>query len=123
MTGTSSLSEKFYFYTTPNKDTNNKTKLVIKGQFDADGDGSTASAETVYYPVKLNYTVKEDGTTTTPDATGTQYVVSPNKNYKCTVVIKTKGVSDPSSDIDPTTATITINVASFDNVSQETVFQ
>lgn len=120
LAGTSPLNEKFYFYTTPNNDTNNKTKLVIKGNFKADGTGS---GETVYYPVKLNYTVKEDGTTTTPDATGTQYVVSPNKNYKCTVVIKTKGVSDPSSDIDPTTATISITVASFDNVSQETVFQ
>ena len=122
LTGTSSLSDKFYFYTTPNNNTDKKTKLVIMGQFDADGIGS-ASPETVYYPVKLNYTVKEDGTTTTPDATGTQYVVSPNKNYKCTVVIKTKGVSDPSDDIDPTTATITINVADFEAVDQTTVFQ
>lgn len=120
LSGTADMTGKYYFYTTPNNDTDNKTKLVIKGNFKADGTGA---GEDVYYPVKLNYTVKEDGTTTTPDATGTQYVVSPNKNYKCTVVIKTKGVSDPSSDIDPTTATITINVASFTDVSQETVFQ
>lgn len=124
LTGTSSLSEKFYFYTTPNNYTNNKTKLVIKGQFDADGGGSTASAETVYYPVKLNYTVKEDGTTETPSGgSSTAYVVSPNKNYVCTVVIKTKGASTPSADIDPTIATIDITVKDWDVVSQTTVFQ
>lgn len=118
--GSDVMSGKYYFYTTPNDDTDNKTKLVIKGNFKANGTGA---GEDVYYPVKLNYTVKEDGNTETPDATGTQFVVSPNKNYKCTVVIKTKGAADPSSDIDPTTATITINVEPFSDVNQETVFQ
>ena len=122
--GSDVMSGKYYFYTTPNDDTDNKTKLVIKGQFDADGGGSTASAETVYYPVKLNYTVKEDGTTETPSGgSSTAYVVSPNKNYVCTVVIKTKGASTPSADIDPTIATIDITVKDWDVVSQTTVFQ
>lgn len=122
LTGTSSLSDKFYFYTTPNNNTDKKTKLVIKGNFKADGTGT---GETVYYPVKLNYEVKADGTTGVPSGVSSAdaYKVLPNKNYKCTVVIKTKGVSDPSDDIDPTTATITIDVASFEDVSQETVFQ
>ena len=121
LAGTSPLNEKFYFYTTPNKDTNNKTKLVIKGNFKADGTGT---GETVYYPVKLNYTVKEDGTTEIPSGgSPTAYVVSPNKNYVCTVVIKTKGASTPSADIDPTIATIDITVKDWDDVNQTTVFQ
>ena len=79
-------------------------------------------ATPVYYPVKLNYNVNSDGTTTVP-AGGTAYVVSPNKNYKCKVTIKTIGSNGPGTDIDPTTAEITINVADFDAVDQTTVFQ
>ena len=123
LAGTSSLNEKFYFYTTPNSDNgNNKTKLVIKGNFKADGTGN---GETVYYPVKLNYEVKADGTTGVPSGVSSAdaYKVLPNKNYKCSVTIKTKGANDPSADIDPTTATIDITVESFTDVNQTTVFQ
>lgn len=122
-TGSATFSTKYYFYTTPNDQTDgNKTRLVIKGKF------KTTSSDTgvdVYYPVKLNYEVKADGTTDVPsgEQASDKFKVLPNKNYKCTVVIKTKGATDPSSDIDPTTATITIKVASFTDVSQETVFQ
>ena len=99
-------------------------KLVIKGKFDADGSGTVATEQVVYYPVKLNCNVNADGTTSIPTNGGTtKYVVSPNKNYKCSVTIKTIGSSDPSVDIDPTTAEITITVDKFEDVSQETVFQ
>lgn len=119
--GSSTFGTDYFFYVTPNNKTSGDiTKLVIKGDFDPDGAGST-SATTVYYPVKLNYNVKEDGSTGA--VSGTAYVVSPNKNYKCKVTIKTIGSTGPNADIDPTTAEITINVADFDPVSQETVFQ
>lgn len=122
-TGSATFSTKYFFYTTPNDKTDgDKTRLVIKGKF------KTTSSDTgvdVYYPVKLNYEVKADGTTDVPsgEQASDKFKVLPNKNYKCTVVIKTKGAADPGDDIDPTTATITINVASFTDVSQETVFQ
>lgn len=120
--GNSSFSTKYYFYITPNNDVSpaNRTKLVIKGTFDPDGSGTTTS--TVYYPVKLNSQVLADGTHSVVDGK-TEYQVNPNKNYKCSVTIKTIGSTGPNVDIDPTTAEITIKVANFDDVSQETVFQ
>lgn len=121
LSGSQSMTGNYYFYTTPNSDDGtNKTRLVIKGTFK---NNSTESGTTVYYPVKLNYTVKDDGKIEIPDASNGQFKVYPNKNYICTVKIKTKGATNPGVDIDPTTATITINVEPFSNVNQETVFQ
>lgn len=120
--GSNKFSNTYYFYITPNNDVtaDNRTKLVIKGTFDPDGSGTTTS--TVYYPVKLNSQVLADGTHSVVDGT-TEYQVNPNKNYKCKVTIKTIGSTGPGIDIDPTTATITINVEPFSDVNQETVFQ
>lgn len=116
-----SMSGNYFFYTTPNYDDGtNKTRLVIKGLFK---NNTSDAGSTVYYPVKLNYTVKDNGTTETPDASNGRFKVYPNKNYVCTVKIKTKGAANPGDDIDPTTATITINVEPFSDVNQETVFQ
>ena len=123
LSGTNTFGTKYYFYTTPNNNVDaNKTKLVIKGQFDPDGSGS-ASAKTVYYPVKLNSNVKSDGSHSVAEASTNEYQVYPNKNYKCSVTIKTIGSASPGSDIDPTTATVTINVVSFTGVDQSTIFQ
>ena len=123
LSGTNTFGKKYYFYTTPNNNVDaNKTKLVIKGQFDPDGSGS-ASAKTVYYPVKLNSNVKSDGSHSVAEASTNEYQVYPNKNYKCSVTIKTIGSASPGSDIDPTTATVTINVVSFTGVAQSTIFQ
>jgi len=123
LSGNKSLDKSYYFYTTPNNNVaENKTKLVIKGQFDPDGSGS-APAKTVYYPVKLNSNVKADGTHSSAETSSTEYQVYPNKNYKCSVTIKTIGSTGPDADIDPTTATITVTVTSFTDVSQSTIFQ
>lgn len=123
LSGTDTFGTKYYFYTTPNNNVDaNKTKLVIKGQFDPDGSGS-ASAKIVYYPVKLNSNVKPDGSHSVAEASTNEYQVYPNKNYKCSVTIKTIGSANPGSDIDPTTATVTINVESFTGVNQSTIFQ
>ena len=123
LSGTNTFGKKYYFYTTPNNNVDaNKTKLVIKGQFDPDGSGS-APAKIVYYPVKLNSNVKSDGSHSVAEASTNEYQVYPNKNYKCSVTIKTIGSASPGSDIDPTTATVTINVVSFTGVDQSTIFQ
>ena len=123
LSGTNTFGTKYYFYTTPNNNVDaNKTKLVIKGQFDPDGSGS-APAKPVYYPVKLNSNVKSDGSHSVAEASTNEYQVYPNKNYKCSVTIKTIGSASPGSDIDPTTATVTINVVSFTGVDQSTIFQ
>lgn len=122
LSNTASMSGNYYFYTTPNdNDNTNKTKLVIKGNFKK--NSSDATGTEVYYPVKLNWEVKSDGTSVVPSTGGDAYKVLPNKNYKCKVTIKTIGSTGPGDDIDPTTATITINVASFTDVDQTTVFQ
>lgn len=122
LSGTNSMTGNYYFYTTPNNNTgNNKTKLVIKGNFKK--NSSDTSGSVVYYPVKLNSKVSADGTHSPAEPSTTEYQVYPNKNYKCSVTIKTIGSSDPSVDIDPTTAEITITVDKFEDVSQETVFQ
>ena len=123
--GTNTFGTDYFFYVTPNSTTSgNITKLVIKGDFDPDGASGPTSSTTVYYPVKLNYNVKADGSTGVPSGGSTSaFIVSPNKNYKCSVTIKTIGSTGPGVDIDPTTAEITINVADFETVSQETVFQ
>ena len=122
LTGTNSMPGNYYFYTTPNKNTgNNKTKLVIKGNFKK--NSSDTSGSVVYYPVKLNSKVSADGTHSPAEPSTKEYQVYPNKNYKCSVTIKTIGSSDPSVDIDPTTAKITIDVTDFEAVDQTTVFQ
>lgn len=121
--GSSTFGTDYFFYVTPNNEIgDNKMKLVIKGKFDADGSGTSATEQEVYYPVKLNYNVNADGSAAAPSG-GNAFVVSPNKNYKCKVTIKTIGSTGPNVDIDPTTATINITVESFTDVDQTTVFQ
>ena len=121
LTGNSDPGNKFdtqyYFYTTPNKDVStNKTKLVIKGTFkNNNSDGGT----TIYYPVKLNSNV--DATGNHSAVHDTEYQIYPNKHYKCTVTIQSKGTTDPTADVDPTTATIRIEVVDFEGVSQTTI--
>ncbi len=120
----SNFDTKCYFYTMPNSEiqTGGKnTKLVVAGKFKSN---ATATEETVYYPVALNakydeqtnsYVAAEDGTDV--------YKVYPNKNYKCTVVIKAKGAASPFDNLDPKKATITVIVSPFTGVTQTTVFR
>lgn len=123
LSGSASFAGSRFFYTTPNNNVSTgKTKLVIKGSFDPDGAGATP-AQVVYYPVKLNSNVTAEGTHAAAESGTTEYQVYPNKNYKCSVTIKTIGSTGPDADIDPTTATVTITVTSFTSVSQSTIFQ
>lgn len=120
--GTAKYGSKSFFYVTPSTDVtpNGKMKLIIAGKFDADGTG--AAEETVFYPVAINATYDAAGNATAADG-GTVFQVSPNKNYKCTVVIKTKGTTDPTQNLDPQTATVTVTVTDFVDASQTTTFE
>lgn len=120
--GTAKYGSKSFFYVTPSTDVtpNGKMKLIIAGKFDADGTG--AAEETVFYPVAINATYDAAGNATAADG-GTVFQVSPNKNYKCTVVIKTKGTTDPTKNLDPQTATVTVTVTDFVEASQTTTFE
>lgn len=110
-----------YFYVTPSDDdtADGKMKLIIAGDFDANGSGTT---EKVFYPVAINATYDKADKATAADG-GTVYQVSPNKNYKCTVVIKTKGTTNPTKNLDPQTATVTVTVDNFVDASQTTTFE
>lgn len=122
--GTEVYGSKVYFYTMPNgndKASTKNTKLVIAGKFKAN-NSTTAKEQMVYYPVPLNVNIAAGGTET-PGVTGEdKYKVYPNKNYKCTVTIKTIGVANPNLNLDPQDATITIKVEDWTGVSQSTIF-
>lgn len=120
--GGSSSPSKVYFYTMPNgndKASTKNTKLVIAGKFKAN---SSATEQMVYYPVPLNVNIAAGGAET-PGFTGEdKYKVYPNKNYICSVTIKTIGVANPNLNLDPQDATITIKVEDWTGVSQSTIF-
>lgn len=122
--GTSdTYASKSYFYVTPCDDasTNGKMKLIIAGTFKTN---SSDAGTTVFYPVALNANYAADGTPSAATNGGAEvFKVYPNKNYKCTVVIKTKGTTDPTKNLDPQTATVTVKVTDFVEASQTTTFE
>lgn len=119
--GTSqSFGTTYYFYTMPNNKTDKdvRTKLVIKGTFKANKDDQGSP---VYYPVPLNANYA-NGTATTADG-GTPFAVHANKDYQCTVTIKTKGAANPTDDVTPQQAEINVTVKPFAAATQNTVFE
>ncbi len=114
------------FYTMPNSDVNKNTKLVIGGEFDSDGDG-TSDTKPVYYPVNINWVYDTDSKTSGPADGGkggpTAKAVYPNKNYICNITIKTKGADSPNTTIDPEDVSVTVTVTGFSDVSQDTTFE
>lgn len=113
----------YYFYTMPNNKTEqaSRTKLVIKGTFKS--SASDTKGTTVYYPVPLNanYT---NGTANPATGDGSEvFAVHANKDYQCTVTIKTKGALNPTDDVTPQQATITVTVQPFTAATQTTVFE
>ena len=122
--GTSdTYASKSYFYVTPCDDasTNGKMKLIIAGTFKTN---SSDAGTTVFYPVAINATYAADGTPSAATNGGADvFKVYPNKNYKCKVVIKTIGTIDPTKNLDPQTATVTVTVTDFVEASQTTTFE
>ena len=120
--GTASYTGNPILYTIPNSSTSNKTILVIAGKFDKDGSASAATEETVYYPLALNEDYSTDPAGAAADG-GTKSQTLAGKNYKCTVVIKTIGASNPWVTTGPQTAELTVNVADWDDADQTTTFE
>ena len=119
-----SFNSKAFFYAVPNA--NNETaaknmKLIIAGTFKTN---SSDAGTTVFYPVAINATYAADGTPSAATNGGADvFKVYPNKNYKCKVVIKTIGTTDPTKNLDPQTATVTVTVTDFVDASQTTTFE
>lgn len=119
------FGKTYFFYTMPNSltDKGKRTKLVIAGTFKTN---SSDQGSTVYYPVPLNANYDTDGIAHAADKkddkTDIPFVVNPNKNYKCTVKIKTKGPSSPTTDVTPQQVAITVTVSGFTDASQTTIF-
>lgn len=125
-TSTNTFGKTYFFYTMPNSLTakDKRTKLVIAGTFKAN---SGDKGSTVYYPVPLNANYDADGIAHAADKKDDEpdvpFVVNPNKNYKCTVTIKTKGASSPTTDVTPQQVAITVTVSGFTEAPQSTIFK
>lgn len=118
--GTASYTAKPILYTIPNSSTSDKTILVITGKFKKD---ASATEETVYYPLALNEHYDSSHPTGAAADGGTKSQTLAGKNYKCTVVIKTIGASNPWVTTGPQTAELTVNVADWDDANQTTTFE
>lgn len=123
VSGTTSKTYNNALYTLPSQETTNNIRLVIAGDFDADGDGTAEG--TVYYPVNLNWKFNE--TTNAEEAAETSTdakKVYPNRKYICSVTIKTKGATAPDKKVDPEVATITVTVQNWSAaVTQDVTFK
>ena len=118
--GTASYTAKPILYTIPNSSTSNKTILVIAGKFKK--DASTTTEETVYYPLALNEDYSSDPSGAAADG-GTKSQTLAGKNYKCKVVIKTIGASNPWVTTGPQTAVLTVSVEDWVDATQTTTFE
>lgn len=120
-TSNTSYTAQPILYTIPNSDaSSNKTILVIAGNFKKDGSGA---GETVYYPLALNERYDSSHPTGTAADGGTKSQTSAGKNYKCTVVIKTIGASNPWVTTGPQTAELTVKVDDWEDAAQTTTFE
>ena len=117
--GTASYTAQPILYTIPNSSTSNKTILVIAGNFKTDGSGA---GKTVYYPLALNEDYSTDPSGAAADG-GTKSQTLAGKNYKCNVVIKTIGASNPWVTTGPQTAVLTVNVEDWVDATQTTTFE
>ena len=120
---TAKFGSTYYFYTMPNYKTDKdvRTKLVIKGTFKANKDDQSSTV--VYYPVPLNAHYTNGTVDHATGDVGPAFAVHANKDYQCTVTIKTKGAANPTDDVTPQQATINVTVKPFAAATQTTVFE
>ncbi|WP_262288396.1 fimbrial protein [Hallella absiana] len=132
----------YYFYVTPSSNitpsgTNaNAVRVWIKGEFDPDGPKGNTGATTVFYPVLLNVKYDAAGAPSAVETGTDEYKVYPNRNYTCSIVIKTKGLpgigeggktqpdgTNGNDELKPQQATITVSVENWTPVTQTTTFE
>ncbi|MDR0989182.1 MAG: hypothetical protein LBM06_06950 [Prevotellaceae bacterium] len=120
---------RYWFYTFANQEgtqpadvtTPHPLKLVIKGEFDADGNGSKP-AVTVHYPIVVNKA--QAGTSFTGgDSNNGNSNVYRNATYDVSVVIRGKGSDSPEEDVEQAYLVVSVNVAPWAiNLTQEVIF-
>lgn len=129
LSGTATSTAKAWFYTLPNDRVDNgatitnNTKLVIAGTFKENKSISSA-AEMVYYslPINATYDASTHKYVKPANGAGNAFQVCPNQNYKCSVIIRTKGSSNPNTNLTPQAAEIMVEVADFVDVEQNAEF-
>lgn len=127
---TATSSAKAWFYTLPNDRVDNgaavtnNTKLVIAGKFTENKSATSPKTEMVYYSLPINATYKASSHKyeKPTGGDGSVFQVCPNQNYKCSVVIRTKGSSTPNTNLTPQEAEIKVEVTNFVDVSQDAEF-
>jgi len=123
----STTDNPYFFYVFPHNATT-PTKLVIKGIYYPKG-GSEATGEVMYYPIIINHS--QTGTTIT-DTDNKQYQdgaayskdsqLAANTTYNLSVTIQGRGVTDVTQDITPSSATVTMTVASWTPITYTNSF-
>ena len=130
LSGTATSTAKAWFYTLPNNRVDdgaavtNNTKLVIAGKFTENKSATSPKTEMVYYSLPINATYKASSHKyeKPTGGDGSVFQVCPNQNYKCSVVIRTKGSSTPNTNLTPQEAEIKVEVTNFVDVSQNAEF-
>ena len=128
--GTATSSAKAWFYTLPNdkKDdgaaVTKNTKLVIAGKFIENKSATSPKTEMVYYslPINATYDASQHKYVKPANGDGSAFQVCPNQNYKCSVIIRTKGSSNPNTNLTPQEAEIKVEVTDFVDVTQNAEF-
>ena len=127
LSGTATSTAKAWFYTLPNEKVDDgatntsNTKLVIAGKFK---ENTGSAAEMVYYslPINATYDASTHKYVKPAAGDGSAFQVCPNQNYKCSVIIRTKGSSNPNINLTPQEAEIKVEVTDFVNVTQNAEF-
>ena len=130
LSGTATSTAKAWFYTLPNDRVDNgaavtnNTKLVIAGKFIENTSATSPKTEMVYYSLPINATYKASSHKyeKPTGGDGSVFQVCPNQNYKCSVIIRTKGSSTPNTNLTPQEAEIKVEVTNFVDVSQDAEF-
>ena len=130
LSGTATSTAKAWFYTLPNdkKDdgaaVTKNTKLVIAGKFIENKSVTSPTAEMVYYslPINATYDASSHKYVKPANGDGSAFQVCPNQNYKCSVIIRTKGSSSPNTNLTPQEAEIKVEVKDFVEVTQNAEF-
>ena len=125
--GTATSTAKAWFYTLPNEKVDDgatntsNTKLVIAGKFK---ENTGSAAEMVYYslPINATYDASTHKYVKPAAGDGSAFQVCPNQNYKCSVTIRTKGSSNPNTNLTPQEAEIKVEVKDFVDVTQNAEF-
>lgn len=129
LSGTATSAAKAWFYTLPNDrvesaTATDNTKLVIAGKFIENKNATSPTAEMVYYslPINATYDTSSHKYVKPANGDGSVFQVCPNQNYKCSVTIRTKGSSNPNTNLTPQEAEIKVEVTDFVDVTQNAEF-